>query len=135
MRRGLNRSLGVLPRMVRSRLLDKGTVQLDVYPEVVVVNNRGTRVRVPADTPVRCRATILKDRSQTADVQGQIDVEIVRAVTRDAPVGPWSKVVRVRDGTEFDLTAPPHFTDGASRASRHAEFTLRSRGQLGVKHG
>lgn len=119
--------------MVRSRLLDKGRVEIQVYPEVVVVNKRGTHVRVASETPVTVYATKSKDRSQTADVQGQIDTEIVRYVTRSAPVGPWSKVSV--DGVEYDLTAPPHRSSGATKASDHIEFTLRSRSQLGVPRG
>ncbi|WP_346921954.1 hypothetical protein [Glutamicibacter creatinolyticus] len=121
--------------MVKSRLLDKGAEWLLVYPEVTVVNRRGTHVRQPVKTPVRRRATVVADRSQTADVQGQIDVEIIKVIMRDAPIGPWSKVARERDGQEFDLTAPPHFTQGATRATRHAEFTLRARSKLGVPRG
>lgn len=116
--------------MVRSRLLDKGRVKVLVYPEVTVVNKRGSHVRMPADEPVVVLATKAKDRSQTADVQGQIDTEIVRYVARSAPIGPWSKVVV--DGIEYDLASPPHVSSGPSKSVDHVEFLLRARSQLNV---
>lgn len=128
----LSRSLGC-ELMVRSRLLDKGRVEVLVYPEVTVVNNRGSHVRVASDTPVKVFATKSKDRSQTADVQGQIDTEIVRYTTRSAPLGPWSRVSI--DGVEYDLAAPPHRSVGATKAVSHIEFLLRARSQLGVPRG
>lgn len=119
--------------MVKSRLLDKGAVWIEVFPEIVETNSRGRTIRLPSTVGVMCRATISKDRSQTAVLQGQIAIEVMRVVVRKAPVGPWS---RVRIGEEdYDLTAPPHFTPGASKATAHAEFTIRSRSELGTPRG
>lgn len=101
-----------------------------VYPEVEVINDRGTRKKVPADTPVKIFVTTAVGQSQTADVTGQISMNIIRCLTRSAPVGPWSRVVL--DGLEYDIDAPPRFTPGASKASSHVEFTIRSRSQLNV---
>ncbi|GAA1411913.1 hypothetical protein AUR04nite_00510 [Glutamicibacter uratoxydans] len=117
--------------MVRSKLLDRGAQWMDIYPEVVVINKRGAKVRQPADKPVRVRVTTAVDRSQTADVQGQLDMDIMRVIARNAPVGPWARVVM--NGIEYDVTAPPRHSPGVSKASRHTEFTIRDRSSLGAK--
>lgn len=119
--------------MVRSRLLDRGASYVDVYPEIVVVNARGTKKRVPADVPVRVRVTTAVDQSQIADLSGQIQMKVLRIVARTAPVGSWGRIVY--EGEEYDLSAPPRFTPGASKLTRHVEFTIRSRSQLGVAGG
>jgi hypothetical protein len=115
---------------MKSRLLDRGRTTILVYPEVEVVNARGERVRVPSETPVKVRCSLSRDRNQTAELPGQVDVKIYRAVARDAPVGAWVKVVH--DGEEWDLTAPPSFSAGVSKATRQVSFTIRSRNDLGV---
>ena len=115
--------------MNRSRLLDKGREKVLVYPEVWVTNNRGDRVRVPAETPVEVWVTASAQRQGDAEIPGQVSIKSVRCIARSAPVGSWARVVY--QGEEWDLAAPPRFTKGLSRATEHVEFILRSRNKLG----
>lgn len=119
--------------MARSALLDRGREFVDIYPEVVVVNDRGTPVKMPSKTPVRVRVTTTKDRSQIAELSGQIDTDIIKCSTRSAPLGSWVRIVM--NGEEYDLAEPPRFAPGVSRASKHVEFTIRSRSGLGAPAG
>ena len=111
--------------MQRSRLLDAGTDVIWVYPEVKVRDKRGNLIRLPSDTPVKVRATTSLDRSSIAELPGQIEVEIVKCITRSAPIASWARVVY--DGRDWDLAAPPRFAPGTSKSTSHVSFTLRSR--------
>lgn len=111
--------------MRRSRLLDAGTDTIWVYPEVKMRDSRNNLVKVPSDIPVKVRATTSIDRSSIAELPGQIDVSIVKCVTRDAPVGSWARVVY--NGQEWDLASPPRFSPGMSKTTAYVTFTLRSR--------
>lgn len=111
--------------MRRSRLLDAGTSIIWVYPEVKMRDSRNNLVKVASDTPVKLMATTSFDRSSIAELPGQIDVSVIRCVTRDAPVGSWARVVF--DGREWDLAAPPRFSPGMSKTTKFVSFTLRSR--------
>jgi len=111
-------------KLRRSRLLDVGTSTIWVYPEVAQRDSRNNLVKVPSDTPVKLKATTTADRSSVAELPGQIDVEVIKCVTRDAPVGSWARVVY--DGREWDLAAPPRRSPGMSKATRFISFTLRS---------
>lgn len=115
---------------MKSRLLDRGRTIILVYPEVEVVNARGERVRVPSQTPVPVRCSLSKSRNATAELPGQVDVKIYNVVARKAPVGAWVKIVH--EGEEWDLTAPPSFSDGVSKATRSVSFTIRSRNDVGA---
>lgn len=119
--------------MPRSALLDRGREYVDVYPEVTVVNSRGTPVKLPSDTPVRVRVTTTADRFQIAELPGQIDTQVIKCHARSAPLGSWARVVY--NGEEYDLAEPPRFSKGVSRATRHVEFLLRSRSDLGAPAG
>jgi hypothetical protein len=109
----------------RSRLLDAGQDTIYVYPEVKMRDSRNNLVKVPADTPIKIRATTSYDRSSIAELPGQIDVSVVKCVARDAPVGSWARVVY--DNREWDLASPPRFSPGMSKTTRFVSFTLRSR--------
>jgi hypothetical protein len=115
--------------MARSRLLDAGRETILVYPEVLTVNSRGDEIRVPSDVPVEVKVTTSAQRQGDAEVPGQVSIKTVRCITRDAPVGSWARIVY--RGEEWDLAAPPRFTPGLSKATRHVEFILRSRNKLG----
>lgn len=115
---------------MKSTLLDRGRSIIFIYPEVEVVNSRGERVRVPAETPVKVRVSMSRDRNATAELPGQVDVKIYRCVARTAPVGAWVKIEY--DGEEWDVTAPPSWSDGVSKATRQVSFTIRSRNDVGV---
>lgn len=111
--------------MKRSRLLDAGQSIIYVYPEVKMRDSRNNLVKVPSDTPVKVHATTTFDRSSIAELPGQIDLSVIKCVTRDAPVGSWARVVF--DDQEWDLAAPPRFSPGMSKNTRFVSFTLRSR--------
>jgi hypothetical protein len=111
--------------MRRSRLLDAGSDIIWVYPEVKMRDSRNNLVKVPSETPVKMRATTTFDRSSIAELPGQVDVEVIKCVTRDAPVASWARIVY--NDREWDLAAPPRFSPGMSKATRFVSFTLRSR--------
>jgi hypothetical protein len=117
-----------------SRLIDRGRELIYVWPVVAVTNSRGDVKRVPADTPEALRCTTSEDRSQIADLPGQVDVHILRVTTRKLPLddeGMPSTWVRVMyRGAEYDLAEPPRFSPGPSKALDHWEFKLRSRANL-----
>ena len=113
---------------MKSKLLDRGSSLIYIYPEVEVVNTRGEHVRVPAETPVAVRVSMSRDRNATAELPGQVDVKIIRCVARDAPIGAWVRVVYA--GEEWDVAAPPHFSDGTSKNTRNVTFTIRSRNSI-----
>jgi hypothetical protein len=114
--------------MNRSRLLDKGREKMLIYPEVEVINNRGDRVRIPAETPVEIWVTTSAQRQGDAEIPGQVSIKSMRCITRSAPVGSWARIVFA--GEEWDLATPPRFTPGLSRATQHVEFIIRSRNKL-----
>jgi hypothetical protein len=111
--------------MRRSILLDRGSDVILVYPEVATRDSRNNLVKIPAEVPVEVRATTSYDRSSIAELPGQIEVSVIKCVTRDAPVGSWARVVY--DGKEWDLASPPRFSPGRSKATRFVSFTIRSR--------
>jgi hypothetical protein len=109
----------------RSRLLDAGSDTIWVYPEVKMRDSRNNLVKIPSEVPVKVRATTSYDRSSIAELPGQIDVSVLKCVTRDAPVGSWSRVVY--DNREWDLVSPPRRSPGMSKTTRYVHFTIRSR--------
>jgi len=111
--------------MLRSRLLDAGKDIIYVYPETKVTDRRGNIIRLPSETPVKVYATSSPDRSSIAELPGQIEVEIIKFVAREAPIASWARVVF--DGREWDLASPPRHTAGVSKTTAHVSFTLRSR--------
>lgn len=116
-----------------STLLDRGRQTLVVWPAVRVTTGRGysTEWAQDLDNPIRMRVTTAGDRSQIADLHGQVDVEVMKVKTRTYPGrvgGTWSRVEL--DGVEYDLAEPPRYTKGASKAMSHWSFTLRSRANL-----
>lgn len=115
-----------------STLLDKGRQTLVVWPSIEVTNSRGsTEWTQDLDNPIRMRVTTSMDRSQIADLPGQVDVEVVKVKTRTYPGrdgGTWARCQL--DGVEYDLAEPPRYTKGPSRTLSHWTFTLRSRANL-----
>ena len=108
-----------------SRILDRGSEFVWIYPEVLHTDARGNRVRIPSDTPVKVRVSTSEDRSSDAELPGQVQVKAIRCIARSAPVTTWARVDY--DGESWDLAGPPRFSKGTSRVMRHVEFTLRSR--------
>lgn len=116
--------------MVRSKILDRGEETIQIFPEVLVNNKRGEKMRVPSTTPVTLRCTVAEDRQATAELPGQVDTKVVRALMRAVDgVGSQSRVFL--RGEEWDLASPPHFSSGVSKGMRHMELLLRSRNALG----
>lgn len=115
---------------MKSKLLDRGRETILVYPEVTVTNNRGEEVKVPSETPVPVRVSMSKDRNSSAELPGQVEVKVIRCVTRSAPISGWARVVY--NGEEWDLAAPPHVSQGISKATRNTTFILRSRNDVEV---
>lgn len=116
--------------MPRVRLLDKAKEEMFIYPEVETRDAYNNVVVMPAKEPVRILATVQADQSSVAELAGQITVEILKCTTRDAPVGTWSRVKY--NGRFYDVAVPPRFSPGATRASRHVNFSIRSRPGLEV---
>lgn len=119
-----------------STLLDRGRQTLVVWPSTQVENSRGdVEWSQDLENPIRMRVTTAMDRSQIADLPGQVDVEVVKVKTRTYPGhggGTWSRCQL--DGVEYDLAEPPRYTKGPSRALSHWTFTLRSRANLDPQH-
>lgn len=117
-----------------SRLLDRGRELILVWPQVEVITPRGDLRKVPAEEPIAIRCTTSEDRSQIADLPGQIDIHILRVLARRIPTAPdgtpstWARVMY--EGQEYDMAEPPRKSRGVSRATEHWEFKLRSRSNL-----
>lgn len=117
-----------------ARLLDRGREIVYVYPELQAYNDRGDLKFIPSDEPVRIRCTTAMDRSQMADLPGQIDIHIRKVTARQIPLGEdgrpatWSRIVY--QGQEYDMGAPPSFNKGATKRTDHWTFTIRSRSNL-----
>jgi len=119
--------------MVRSRLLDRGAEEVHFYPEVTVINKRGTPIRTSSTLPITERLTVTADRQALSELNGQVESKVVRLVGRlkKHNIGPWSKVIF--RGEEWDISSPPHLSTGASRAIEHHQIILRSRNSLGAE--
>lgn len=110
---------------MRTRLLDKAQEDMWIYPEVQATDARGNKMKVPAKEPVKCRVTVSVDQGSDAELAGQVSVEVLRVLSRDAPAGSFARIVfRER---QWDLAYPPVFTHGVSRLTRHVEFGIRGR--------
>lgn len=115
--------------MARSRLVDRGNETVTVYPSVLEYDSDGNPVRVAGATGYDIRATIAEDRQADAELPGQVSNKVVKFVAREAPGLDSYAEVWFR-GERWDLGAPPHFSNGVSRAVKHVEFTLRSRNRM-----
>lgn len=117
--------------MARSRLIDRGNESIRFYLTEVQVDRQGNEVIVPSDRFIDRRATVAEERQSDAELPGQVSNKVVRIVVRDAPdLDSWA-AIHFR-GEPWDLAAPPHFSNGVSRAVRHVELILRSRNKMGT---
>src|SRR5690349_14514069 len=90
-----------------SRLLDRGSELMVVYPEVSVTNNREQTLEMPdMDNPVTFRVTVSADRPSDAELTGNVQNKIIRVLARDAPVDSWALIIF--RGEEWDLARPDH---------------------------
>lgn len=124
-----------------SRLIDKGREVVLVWPNISVVNDRGDVKPMIAEEPVPIRCSTSEDRSQIADLPGNIDIHILKVTARKIPLGPggvpatWARIMY--QGQEYDMAEPPRLSKGPSRSIEHWEFKLRSRANLspvGTQH-
>ncbi|MGO2778215.1 hypothetical protein [Glutamicibacter arilaitensis] len=116
--------------MARSRILDRGLEDMFIYPEVTVVDKRGNTVQVTSDVPYKLRVTTSVDQGSDAELSGQVSIKVLRAMTRSAPLGTYSRIIYA--GEEWDTAYPPRKTPGLTRATRHIEFGIRSRNIFNV---
>lgn len=110
---------------MRSKILDQGLEDMWVYPEILHEDKRGNKIKLPSETPIQFRVTTSIDQGSDAELAGQVSVEVLRCITRSAPVGSWSRIVY--QDKEWDLAYPPRQTPGLTRLTRHTEFGIRSR--------
>lgn len=124
--------------MGRSKILDRGEETATIFPETYHVNRRGERYKVPGGAGRTVRVTVTADKQAIAELPGQVHVKVVRMFFRWSDsfgeIGPNSRV-NFR-GEDWDLSVPPHFSFGPSRAIRHVELVIKSRNKLGgTTHG
>lgn len=115
--------------MARSKLMDRGEEICEIYPEVIVIDERGIQSRRAGTKPERYRVTVSKERQSTSDLIGQVSIRMLRVTTRHMAGGDYARAWF--RGEWWDVQTQPHLSTGASKATRHWEFTLRSRNSLG----
>lgn len=115
--------------MARSRLVDRGNEIVTIYPSTLTEDADGNKIRVPSTTGYQRRVTVSEDRQADAELPGQVSNKVVRLTLRDAPGIDSYAEIWFR-GEPWDLGGPPHFSNGASRAVRHVELTIRSRNEM-----
>lgn len=113
---------------MRSRLLDRGSEKLLVYLEETVTDSLGNPSKRPSGEGVELRVTSSEDQSSDAELPGQMSTKVMRILARQVPAGTWSRIIF--RGEEWDMSAPPTMTQGATRRLRHMEFTIKSRNKL-----
>jgi hypothetical protein len=101
--------------------------EVTFWAEQIVTDSRGNRVKVadPA-SKTTVRAAVIPQRSQRAEVAGQVAIDVTRVlVPADIPgVTLWSRAEL--DGEEWDLVTPPALHWG-QRNTRHWTIDLRRR--------
>lgn len=110
---------------MKSRLLDRGREQMLIYPITRAEDSRGNMHETPSKVPVKIRVTVTEGRGSDAELPGQVTSAVLRCTSRRAPVASWARIVF--RGEEWDVAAPPVFSPGASSATKHVEFDIRSR--------
>lgn len=114
--------------MPRGKLIDQGEELCTVYPEVEYTDRYGNKTRRAGKVGHRIRVTVSEERRTPSDLMGQVSVNMIRCIARYVPGWDWARVVFRNE--EWDIVTPPHISSGASRATRHYEFVLRSRNGL-----
>lgn len=114
--------------MPRNKLVDRGEEIITVYPEVLFIDRQGNRSYRAGREGHAVRISVSEERKTPSDMIGQVSISLVRCVARSIPAWDWARVVF--RGEEWDIVTPPHISSGASRATRHHEFVLRSRNGL-----
>lgn len=91
------------------------------------IDSRGNRVKVAdPDSKVTVRAAVIPQRSQRAEVVGQVAIDVTRVIVDyDIPgVTLWSRAEL--DGQQWDLATPPQIHWG-QRRTRHWTIDLKLR--------
>lgn len=96
------------------------------YTTELSVNNRGQKVKGAGEDYIETRAAIVPQRSATAEVPGQAQINVIRLiVAHDLPdVDLWSRVEVL--GKVWDIVTPPAHHQG-SRQTRHWSIDVRER--------
>ncbi len=111
--------------MRRSKMLDRGSEEMILYPEKLITDANGDKRKVPdLNNPKKIRINVSTDRQSSAELNGQIDNKVVKGITRSMPPGTWA-LVKFR-GETWDLAIPETISNFTKR-TRHVEFLLRSR--------
>lgn len=113
--------------MRRSLILDRGAETMTVYPTITVVDaRRNEREQPDMSNPIRVRVTAVTDRQSVAELDGQVEVKILKIMARYLPVTTWARC-EFR-GELWDLAIPPTI-NRTSRALSHYEIVIRSRNE------
>lgn len=115
-----------------SRLLDGGTEQVDLYPEVDGIDDDGNPVRVPAATPSKSIYTRLHPLSSSEAADRSITTTAYTFSTRNFPAGAWAKVVA--RGRDWDVVGEPGRPAGSTRTA-HARVIIVARGPEPIPNG
>ena len=105
----------------------KRGIPATIYRSKLETDNRGNQVRVvDADGPHEVKVWIFPQRSQRAEVAGQVTINVIRiGCSADLEnVDLWSRVDML--GTTWDVAAPPAYHHG-TRHTRHWSIDLRER--------
>ncbi|RZS39147.1 hypothetical protein EV193_104363 [Herbihabitans rhizosphaerae] len=111
-------------------LFDSGAT-LDIYPSVRTVDADGNEVWLPSETPITVRGRVQPissveqlSFSQRA-VIGQSVTTLYRVIARNAPGGPWSRVVY--GGRDWEVVGEPECRRYSS-ATSHVTAIIRAKG-------
>lgn len=117
-----------------SRILDRGAETLKLYGSFLQTDILGNEQWVADNqNPITLRVTASTDRQQTAEVNGQLAIKMIKVSFRGIPgVNDFSRP-QVWDRAEFrgeqwDVRQPPANTR-VTRALRHTYLILVSRNQ------
>jgi hypothetical protein len=105
-----------------STILDYGPHEVAIHVEEKVIDSYGNPITPPSINVVRVRCTVTP-LSATRDVNqaGPID-ETYRVITRDAPIGSWSRVIY--EGQSFTVDSIKR--SDVSYETKHVTFIIRA---------
>jgi hypothetical protein len=108
-----------------SRILDRGSELIVLYPEVMRTDRLGNAQLGPdRENPTLRKINVTTDRQSSAELPGQVDVKVLKFSTRTLPVASYA--LAVFRGEEWDVAIPP-IESNISRTTKHVGVILRSR--------
>lgn len=117
---------------MRSRILDRGAEVMEYFPPHLQRDARGNELWTVDDNnlpePIVFRATTSYDRGAKAELTGQVNIPVLRVLTRFVPGSVYGRIRYA--GQMWDIAAPPRQTPGATSSLQHTEFTIRGRNTL-----